>query len=102
MAYRIAFFFHQDVTLSLDDLNDLLSDIGERTFELWDEETWHHKKYKSTVMWKHDIDSNIFTTNITGGESARTCGSLVEWMLRNGPEYLNDVDRDLKVISVFT
>ena len=101
MTYRIAFFLAQDVRLSMDDLNDILAIRGERTLKILDDETWAHKVYDSTVMWKHDIDTNIFTASISGGKAERTCGSLVEWMLRYASEYLDDADRDLKGISVF-
>ncbi len=101
MRYRIAFFFHQEASFSLADIADALRDKRELTFEVVDDDTWHHKRYDSDVMRHHDIDSNILTASVQGGEAVRTCGSLVEWMLRNAADYLDDVDRDLKGVSVF-
>jgi hypothetical protein len=99
--YRIAFFFDQNISLSLTGITDVLRNKGERTFEILNDDEWHHKTYDTDVTWRHDVDSNIFTAAIQGGEAVRTCGSLVEWMLRNASDYLDDVDRDLKGISVF-
>ena len=100
--YRIAFFFRENAEVSLENIADALRGKGERTFEVVDDgETWYHRVYASNIMWRHDSDANILTASVRGGEAVRTCGSLVEWMLRNASDYLDDVDRDLKGISVF-
>jgi hypothetical protein len=100
--YRVAFFFREGTPISLEGIADALREKGELTFEVVDDgETWYHKRYDSNIMWRHDSDANILTASVRGGEAVRTCGSLVEWMLRNASDYLDDVDRDLKGISVF-
>lgn len=99
--YRIAFFFADSADVGLDALADVLRRIGERTFEVHDEERWFHKRYQSEVNWRHDLDNNIMTASVEGGDAVRTCGSLVEWMLRNVALYLDDSDRNLKGVSVF-
>jgi hypothetical protein len=100
--YRIAFFFHDSALVSLERIADALREKGERTFEsLDDQEAWHHKIYDSDILWRHDADANVLTATVQGGDAVRTCGSLVEWMLRNAGDYLDDVDHDLKGVSVF-
>jgi len=101
MRYRLAFFFSPEASISLDDLAYHLMELGERTFEVVDERTWFHKRYQSSIMWTHDIDANILSCAVIGGKAVRTCGSLVEWMLRNASGYLDDADRDLRGVSVF-
>jgi hypothetical protein len=99
--YRIAFLFSESAQISLELLEAVLRDMGERTVEIQDEERWFHRRYGSEVNWRHDPDNNILTASIEGGHAVRTCGSLVEWMLRNVGLYLDDADRDLKGVSVF-
>jgi hypothetical protein len=99
--YRIAFVFHRSADISLSELSKVLIEIGEKTFKVVDEERWFHRRYKSEVNWRHDLDNNMMTAAVEGGEAVRACGSLVEWMLRNASAYLDDVDRDLKGFSVF-
>ena len=99
-SYRIAFAFAQHADISLPILSDTLRRMGERTFHVVTEEAWHHIRYDTDIMWNHDIDANIIIATIQGGESVRTCGSLVEWILRNASEYLDDPD-SIQGISVF-
>ena len=99
--YRIAFVFHQSADVNLSSLSEVLIGMGQRTFRVVDEERWFHKRYGSEINWRQDLDNNIVTASVEGGEAVRACGSLVEWMLRNAAAYLDDADRDLKGISVF-
>jgi len=102
MSYRLAFFFSPQAHITLDDLAYHLMELGEKTFEVLDEHTWFHKRYQSSILWKHDIDANILSCVVSDGEAVRTCGSLVEWMLRNASGYLDNADRDLRGVSVFS
>lgn len=67
--YRIAFFFAQNAAISMSEISEALRDKGERTFEITDEELWSHKRYASEVLWRHDIDNNILTASVEGGEA---------------------------------
>lgn len=97
---RIAFFVRPNITLSLRELGNVLSQKGARTFMVERENKWSHRRYGSTVTWSHDPNTNIFTALVSGGEAIRTCGSLVEWMLRNAGDYLHDPVA-LQGVSVF-
>jgi hypothetical protein len=99
--YRIAFFFKPNVQLSPADLDEALRRKGEMTFKVRSEGEWFHQRYESSVTWSHDMNSNIFTALVAGGEAVRTCGSLVEWMLRNAPDYLDEGPVGLQGVSVF-
>lgn len=90
MTYRLAFFFRPGVGITLEELGGALKIKGEKTFEMKGDDEWFHKRYGSTVSWSHDPVANVFTALVSGGEAVRTCGSLVEWMLRNVEDYLSE------------
>jgi len=100
-TYRIAFAFSQNANISISIISDVLSQKRHSTFQILDEDAWFHTRYKSDILWNQDIDAKILTATIQDGEAVRTCGSLVEWILRNAPEYLADFDKDFKGVSVF-
>lgn len=99
--YRIAFFFRPEAILLPSNLDDALRLKGELTFKVQGEGEWFHQRYGSSVTWSHDQNANVFTALIAGGEAVRTCGSLVEWMLRNVSDYLDEGPAGLQGVSVF-
>lgn len=102
--YRMAFFFRPEVSISYRELAGTLLKKGEKTFALRDgrADEWYHKRYGSIVRWSHDPEANVFTALVSGENAVRTCGSLVEWMLRNAEDYLmHDGPMGLQGVSVF-
>lgn len=101
--YRVIFAFDDNArNISIDKISDVLAEKGEKTFETKPgSEVWHHKVYDSEIVWSFDSDSNVLVVTISDGEVVRTCGSLIEGMLRNAGDFVTDVERDLKGVSVF-
>jgi hypothetical protein len=99
--YRIAFVFHEQCDIGANELTNLLDAMGERTFHIVEEDHWFHNRYESDVYWRHDPENHVLVASIENGAAVRTCGSLVEWMLRNASRYLADVERDLRGLSLF-
>ncbi len=101
MSYRLAFFFSKEAAISIEKLNFLLRDIGQRTMKVVNDELWYHKRYKSSIWWETGESANVLYAKVTTGKAVRTCGSLVEWMLRNAGDLLDESGGDLEGVSVF-
>jgi len=119
----VNFSFTKEVALGK--INDIVEDVnvGNRyTFKLdWrNDKIWIHeygigtnKRERSKVIWNDSQANNlkaiiecIKPKNLEKNEddevrlaAVRTCGSLIEWMMRHAEEYL-DEEGDLEKISV--
>ena len=99
-GYRVIFCLKDANGLKLAAVHDKLEDNGIKAmFEKKKGKWWYHKKFQTSVQWIENSGNGTITAIIRidpeyDGMAIQTCGVLIEWMLRNEPNYVMSIITD--------